>query len=573
MNARITRRIAAGATALAVAGLGLGIGATAASAVDTVSGGPAFGGSFYLMNGNTADDITPGTSVMAWNGNEAPEAIPAPGDTSGRVGGDATAIGATGLDYFLAPQGQEATKTAWNAYVAVPITGVGELNANLTPMGLLNPGQGSPAGQGAVAAAGGDYSLGLAYTKNSDVTVVKVWYVHIHVTANANPQLATFTYQPVQAAVVKTNTTTTITASPSGTVNTGDPFTLTAHVSDSTATGTVNFQVGGTTIGTATVTGGVATTTTASVSTAGANQVVAVYSGDTAFNGSTSPAVTVNAVLKPITTTTTASATSADNTALHPAVLSAVVTPAGATGTVAFTGSVNGGTSQNLGSAPVDPTGHVSITTTGLTQGTWTINAAFTGTSPYVSSASTAAATLILTAAAYPSATPDPQNVDVVIPAGSLVITTPWTSAAPLHLGTAVLDSATSTWSTPVTNFASATDQSKAIQVVDTRAGVPGFTAQVSSTDFANGPQTFPVSYMGLVNVASHQVASNAILAGDVHTSNVASLSSSAQTFATYHPASPTLGTAWISGDLNLTGVPTSVQPGTYTATLTLTAF
>lgn len=78
---------------------------------------------------------------------------------------------------------------------------------------------------------------------------------------------------------------------------------------------------------------------------------------------------------------------------------------------------------------------------------------------------------------------------------------------------------------------------------------------------------------MGLVNVAAHQVANNAIQAAGVVTSNVASLSGSAQTFATYHPAASTLGTAWISGDLSLKGVPTSVQPGTYAATLTFTAF
>ncbi|MBN9326694.1 MAG: hypothetical protein BGO38_00515 [Cellulomonas sp. 73-145] len=570
MSARLTRRLAAGATALAIAGLGLGFGATAASAVDTVPSTPTFGGSFYLGNGNTAADLAPGTASLAWNGADAPLAIGAPGNFNATVGVNPTTIGATGIDVFLSPQGQEANKTAWNAYSPTGLSANGQLQQNMTPMNLTNPGTGTPTGQGAVMAAGGDYSLGMAYTKNSDVTVVKVWYVHIHVTAGTGA----WTYQPVQAAVVKTATTTTITSSPSGTVNTGAPFTLTATVSDPTATGTVAFQVGGTTIGSATVANGVATTTSASLSTAGANSVVAVYSGDSAFSGSTSAAVTVNAVLAPISTTTTVTAASADSTALHPATLTATVTPAGAAGTVSFTGSVNGGAVQTLASnVPVDATGTASVSTTGLTQGTWTINAAFTGTSPYVSSASTTAATLTLGAAAYPSATPAAANVTTTIPTGSLVITTPWSTATPLNLGTAVLDSATSTWSTPVTTFASATDQSKAIQVVDTRAGAPGFTAQVSSTDFKNGTQSFPVSFMGLVNVAAHQVANNAIQAAGVVTSNVASLSGSAQTFATYHPASSTLGTAWISGDLSLKGVPTSVQPGTYTATLTFTAF
>ncbi len=569
MSALLTRRLAAGATALALAGLGLGIGATAASAVDTVPGGPAFGGSFYLANGNTGADLTPGTSSMAWNGAEAPVAVVAPGDLASRVGGDATAMGATGLDFFVSPQGQEATKSAWNAWTAKPITGVGELLPNLTPNALTNTGQGNPAGQGAVMAAGGDYSLGMAYTSNSDVTVVKVWYVHIHVTAGTGA----FTYQPVQVAVVKTATTTTL-ASSATTVNTGQAFTLTATVAPAAATGTVQFFAGTTSLGTGTVTSGTAALSTASLSTAGANSITAVYSGDAAYSTSTSAALTVTANLAPITTTTTVTATSPDNVALHPATVSATVTPAGAVGSVAFTGSVNGGAVQQIATVPLGTTGVVSVTTTGLTQGTWTINAAFTGTTPYVNSASTVAATLVLTAPAYPSATPASSDVTVTIPTGSLVITSPWTSGAgALNLGTAVLDSATSTWSTPVTNFGSATDQSKAIQIVDTRAGVSGFTAQVSSTDFKNGTQSFPVSYMGLINVAAHQVVSNAIQATGVVTSNVASLSASAQTFASYHPATSTLGTAWISGDLSLKGVPTSVQPGTYTATLTFTAF
>lgn len=569
MSARLTRRLAAGATALAIAGLGLGFGATAASAVDTVPSTPTFGGSFYLLNGNDGSNLAPGTASMAWDGSEAPVAAVAPGDLTSPVGVDPTTIGATGVDTFLSPQGQEGTKSAWNAYLPTGMSANGQLLQNVTPMNLTNPGTGTPAGQGAVMAAGGDYSLGIAYTKNSDVTVVKVWYVHIHVTAGTGA----FTYQPVQAAVVKTATTTTLTSSAT-TVNTGQAFTLTATVAPAAATGTVEFFSGTTSLGTAPVSSGTATLSTASLSTAGSNSITAVYSGDAAYSGSTSAAVAVTANLAPISTTTTVTATSADGTALHPATLTATVTPAGAAGTVNFTGSVDGGAVQTLASnVPVDATGTASVSTTGLTQGTWTINAAFTGTSPYVSSASTTAATLKLGAAAYPGATPAAANVTTTIPTGSLVITTPWSTATPLNLGTAVLDSATSTWSTPVTTFASATDQSKAIQVVDTRAGAPGFTAQVSSTDFKNGSQSFPVSFMGLVNVAAHQVANNAIQAAGVVTSNVASLSGSAQTFAAYHPASSTLGTAWISGDLSLKGVPTSVQPGTYTATLTFTAF
>lgn len=571
MSARLTRRLAAGVTALALAGLGLGVAATAASAIDTVPSSPTFGGSFYLVDQNspTGANITPGTESVPWNGSPiGPVAVVAPGNTTSPVGTDPTTIGATGVSTFLSPQGQESTKSAWNAYSNTIMGANGQLLQNMTPQGLTIAGSGTLSGQAAVQAAGGDYSLGIAYTSNSGVTVVKVWYVHIHVTAGTGA----FTYQPVQAAVVLTPTTTTL-ATSATTVNTGQAFTLTATVAPAAATGTVQFLNGTTSLGTATVTTGTATLSTASIATAGVASITAVYSGDTAYATSTSAAVSVTVNLAPVATTTTVSATSADNVALHPATVTATVTPAGAVGSVAITGSLNGGVAQPIATVTLGSTGIVSVTTSGLTQGTWTINAAFTGTTPYVNSASVTAATLVLTAPAYPSATPASSDVTVTIPTGSLVITTPWTSATPLNLGTAVLDSATSTWSTPVTNFTSATNQAQAIQIVDTRAGVPGFTAQVSSTDFKNGTLSFPVSYMGLINVAAHQVVNNAIQATGVVTSNVASLSSLAQTFASYHPASSTLGTAWISGDLSLKGVPTSVQPGTYTATLTFTAF
>lgn len=565
MSARVTRRLAAGTLALALAGLGLvGIGASAASAVDTIPSDPTFGGSGYLYDGNGGAPIAPGT-VLPWDGGAtAPIFIGAPNDVLATVGLDPTTIGATEVYTFMSPQGSEGTMQKWNALSPQGMTANGQLQTDLTPLDLLNQGLNTPSGQAAVKAAGGSYSLGIAYTKNNGVTVLKTFFVHITVAPGGN-----FSYQPVQVASVKTATTTTLSSSAT-TVDTGQAFTLTATVAPAAATGTVEFFAGTTSLGTATVSGGTATLATAALSTAGASSITAVYAGDSAYTGSTSSAVSVTA--NPTPTTVTVTATSADSTALHPATLSAAVTPAGATGTVAFTGSVNGGAVQNLGSAPVSG-GNASITISGLTQGAWTINAAFTGTGAYQPSASTTAAALTLAAAAYASATPAASNVTVAIPAGSLTITTPWTTATPLNLGTAVLDSATSTWSTPVTTFASASDQSKAIQVVDTRAGVPGFTAQVASTDFANGPQSFPVSHMGLVNVAAHQVDGNAIKAADVVTSNVASLSGSAQTFAAYHPASSTLGTAWISGDLDLKGVPTSVQPGTYTATLTFTAF
>ena len=577
MSTRVTRRIAAGATAFALAGISLiGIGASAASAIDTIPSDPTFGGSAYLLDGNTAVDITPGTSILNWSGLTtgtragAPLMIVAPGDTTSSVG--VVPAGATEVWNFLAPQGQEGVKSAWNAYTSGgALVPTGQLLQNVTPLGLLNGGTGTPSGQAAVKAAGGDYSLGFAYTKNSGVTVVKTYFVHIHITAGTGD----FTYQPVQVATVMTPTTTAITSSPAS-VLTGASFSLTATVAPAAATGTVQFKNGAANLGSPVpVTAGVATLTGATITTAGTASITAVYSGDSAYDVSTSPAASITVTAAPVTTTTTVAATSADGKANHPATLAATLTPAAAAGNVTFTGTVNGGPVVTLASNVAVSSGVASVVVTGLSAGTWSISAAFTGTAPFVSSASTTPASLVLTASS-PVAQTDDQPVTVTIPDGTLTITTPYTAANPLDLGTASLDDATSTWFTPVTVFGSATDQSKAIQIVDRRAGAPGFTAQVASTPFQSGPQSFSAAHLGLVNLVAHQVAGNPLLASDVATQNIAAnspgLSASAQTFATY-PAGKSNGTAWISGSLDLNHVESSVQPGLYTATLSFTAF
>lgn len=89
---------------------------------------------------------------------------------------------------------------------------------------------------------------------------------------------------------------TTITVTPSATnVGTGTPLTLTAKitpiVASSTAVGgSVTFFDGTTAIGTAPVTGGVATLTTATLSTVATHTITAVYSGDANFYTSTTSA-------------------------------------------------------------------------------------------------------------------------------------------------------------------------------------------------------------------------------------------------------------------------------------------
>jgi hypothetical protein len=93
------------------------------------------------------------------------------------------------------------------------------------------------------------------------------------------------------APIVKAATTTTLSSSQS-TILVGQSVTLTGHVTASSGspTGTVSFLDGSTTLGTGTVSGGVATFQTQTLA-AGVHNVIAAYSGDANFNASSSSAM------------------------------------------------------------------------------------------------------------------------------------------------------------------------------------------------------------------------------------------------------------------------------------------
>lgn len=579
MSARVIRRLAAGTTALALTGFGLVGVASAASAIDTIPANDYFGGTFYLGDPNTGLDIAESTEAVGWQ--QGINALAAPGDWSSVA--DSVPAGADGLTYFLAPQGQESDRTKWNAYADGPLLAGGNYLGSPSPTGLANPGTGTPVGQAAVAAAGGDYSIGWAYTSTAignKVVNGGLFYIHIHITAGTTAT-ATFTYERVQEeAAPLPSTTTSITSAPTS-VTSGDVFSLTATVSEPTATGSVEFFNGATSLGTASVSGGTATLATATLANATTSSinasVTAVYSGDTAFAGSTSAPVTIAVAPGPIATTTAVTATSASGNENRPVVLTATVSPVSTSGagSVVFTGSLDGAAATTIaGPIPVSATGVATTTISSLTAGDWTISAEFTGVAPYQDSASAAAASLTLAVVSVPSdQREDPQDVVVTIPEGTLAITTPYTAADPLDLGTAVLDDATSTYFTDPTVFGSVTDQAQAIQVIDRRSGGHGFTAQVRSTDFASTGDSFSASFASLTDVVAHQVTGNTLLAANVATNDIPSLSATDQPFAVHTPtAGHETGTVWFSADLALTNVPSSVQPGQYRATLTFTA-
>lgn len=360
------------------------------------------------------------------------------------------------------------------------------------------------------------------------------------------------------AELPKAATTTTVAASASS-VEAGTAVTLTANVSPAAATGSVEFFAGTTSLGTATVNAGVATLSTSALPI-GDNSVTAVYAGDSANATSTSAAVTVTVTAAaPRSTTTTLSVSPTSGDAYQSVTFTATVasTVGAPNGTVTFKDG-----STTLGSVTVTNGVVPAFTTNVLGAGSHSLTASFVGSAPYTDSASAAVdATYSLVGAV------DEQTVVVTIPQGAITITTPYTPASPLDLGTATLDPADSTYS--------ASAAFSDIVITDSRAGNLGFTASVVAGTF-EGPAgaAFGGNYAGLTALVATQVADNALQAGSVVVTNHAPYTDGLATpkvFATY-AAGQSIGTAHLDGVFGIDQVPTSVQPGLYTSTVTFTA-
>jgi Big-like domain-containing protein len=180
------------------------------------------------------------------------------------------------------------------------------------------------------------------------------------------------------------STTSTTTASSLNPSTFGQTVTFTATVTTTsgTPTGTVTFKNGSATLGTGSLSAATATFTTTKL-TVGTHSITAVYSGDTNFAGSTSPALS-QAVNKAASTTSVVS--SVNPSALGQAVkFTATVKPATSgtpTGTVTF----NDGTTV-LGTGKLSG-GKATLTTSGLALGSHSITASYGGDANFTASTS-----------------------------------------------------------------------------------------------------------------------------------------------------------------------------------------
>src|SRR6266576_1409632 len=165
----------------------------------------------------------------------------------------------------------------------------------------------------------------------------------------------------------------------------GTAVTFTASVTSpvtGTLTGTVTFQDGASALGTGTLSGGTATFTTSGL-TAGTHSITVIYGGDANFAGSTSPVLT-QTVNKAASSTSVVSSNSPSNRGAAVTFTASVTSPVTGTptGTVTFqdgasalgTGTLSGGTA--------------TFTTSALTAGTHSITAIYGGDANFTGSTS-----------------------------------------------------------------------------------------------------------------------------------------------------------------------------------------
>jgi hypothetical protein len=271
------------------------------------------------------------------------------------------------------------------------------------------------------------------------------------------------------------------------------------------------------------------------------------------------------------------------------------IVPGSGSGSVSFyddgssdsTGDVTS-SSLLLGTVPVTTGGQAVLTFGSFATGQHYIAAKFTPTDPTAFAGSTTTAGVLYTATA-PAVTPDPQPLQVTVPAGSLTITTPYTATNPFNLGTAALDPSQGFF-TASAQFGATSDTGSGysgVTVTNTRAGDSGWNAYAQVTNFTQtgGTGVINAQNLAFTSVSPAYVSGDAISATNpITTTNVTSssvyapaatgqdgLATVPHLFASKAAAGGDTGTVGIYGTLTLRA-PSSTPAGTYGAVLTFTA-
>jgi hypothetical protein len=300
--------------------------------------------------------------------------------------GDTTFAGSTSSATTVTVSKSNSTTTV--TVVPNPSAAGASVTLNAT-VAAASPGTGTPTGS--VTFFNGTTSLGTGTLLSNGTTSITSSALSVgsnSITASyAGDTNYNSSTSPAVNQTVLPTTTTTVASMPSPSV-VGQPVTLTAGVSSTAGvpTGTVVFMSGTTALGTATLSGGVASLVTTAL-TFGFDSITAVYSGSTSFSPSTSSAITQTVQQASTTMTLTSS--------LNPAGLGQAVTftatihPAPpSTGGPTPTGSVTfmDGTTA-LGSGTLT-NGVATFTTSTLATGTHSITGVYVNDGNYSSSTS-----------------------------------------------------------------------------------------------------------------------------------------------------------------------------------------
>jgi hypothetical protein len=361
-------------------------------------------------------------------------------------------------------------------------------------------------------------------------------------------------------------TSTSLGVLPAAPVTVGTSVTLTATVSPASATGSVQFEDGGSPLGSPiTVSGGTATLNTLALA-AGTHSLTAVFTGSAAnITGSASNAVSYQVNTAPATPTSTAlSVTPSGSVAQYTAVtLNATVAPASATGTIQFT---DGG--SNFGTPVPVSGGSATLVTSTLSVGSHSFTAKFVPANPTVFTASESDAVGSVVTAFTGVSTPE--DIALTIAPGSLVLS---------------VDNASVVLPSPVLNPDATrlltSGALNTITVTDTRAGNPGFSVSGQISDFTDGSgHIVNGADVGWTPKVVDHGAGQTVAAGPVvapadglapGVGAAAGIGLAASRILASAIAGAGTGSAHLGADLSLI-LPTGSVAGTYHATLTLTA-
>src|SRR5450631_2248660 len=435
-----------------------------------------------------------------------------------------------------------------------------------------------------------------AFTPNTGV-LANMFQIRLKSAGTTFYNATTISVDPVTGAWVqvdpapKTATTTTLAVTPASPATTPVNPTLTATVTPAAA-GTVQFSDGATLLGAPVAVAAGVATTSVTAATVGTHSYSAAFTSTDPLVASSASAPTSYLVNAPKPTPAVAlTSTSVAPNFGSPVTFTANVAPI-ATVNVPGTVQFFDGTTSLAPAAAADATGMATLTTSALTVGSHSVTATFVPTDLVTYNGSTSPAVTVNVLAVAPascslpgSVCTDAQPFVATVPAGSIVISTPYLAANPFNIGTMVLNAAGTQYTTSA-QFGNAASPNNGVTITDTRAGGLGWTASLQSGAFTN-TTVLPAAVinagnLGFTGVAPQYISGNAL---NVAPGNVVSVFDNVAPTLALAPLAPASGlanpqkfasAAIGAGSVNVTGLftlnaPSSVPAGLYGGTVTFT--